>query len=160
MRALQLSLALAFFTSSCDALPITTTNFAAPSVAAFFAVLVVLFLLLVLVKRVYVRKSRRMIQSSCFPAWIASGTAAEPRAVGWGSSDGWSSCTKAARLSNLMYSPMANTVAESIYMRHPVNSDAPGLASSREAMKIFPYALYIVQAFVQRYGASSGLLAP
>ncbi|KAJ7916418.1 hypothetical protein B0H13DRAFT_2449085 [Mycena leptocephala] len=63
MRALQLSLALAFFTSSCDALPITTTNFAAPSVAAFFAVLVALLLLLVLVKGVYVRKSRRMIQA-------------------------------------------------------------------------------------------------
>ncbi|KAJ7800549.1 hypothetical protein B0H13DRAFT_1932570 [Mycena leptocephala] len=58
----QLLLALVFFTSSCGALPVTITHSAAPSVAACFAVLALL-LLFVFVKRVYIRKSRRMIQA-------------------------------------------------------------------------------------------------
>ncbi|KAJ7936756.1 hypothetical protein B0H13DRAFT_1853178 [Mycena leptocephala] len=58
----QLLLALVFLTSSCGALPVTITHSAAPSVAACFAVLALL-LLFVFVKRVYIRKSRRMIQA-------------------------------------------------------------------------------------------------
>ncbi|KAJ7938941.1 hypothetical protein B0H13DRAFT_1851113 [Mycena leptocephala] len=58
----QLLLALVFFTSSCGALPVTITHSATPSVAACFAVLALL-LLFVFVKRVYIRKSRRMIQA-------------------------------------------------------------------------------------------------